>query len=588
MHHFRRPHQMTRLIAILFLTASAALAATNNCTFTAADNTLLEDYAVGAELTWTENTGFSTGNIQVSDANRGQCTTTATAVYYVDNFTPANYNYDVEMTVRFVTLPTTNQTYLGPIGRATSTSAASGYVLWLARDSGTWEINLDRYGGANLATANITTPTAGNDYQMKLEMRDNVIRGYWDGTLVVTAVINSTSANYLSSVGMPALYMDMPGTALTDSTGLHVDDYTVTDAPAINTTGTQTPASTDFWYNSRTGTSTGTYVPEQSCYAELRFTTNAQKMFVTGWTNGNAVITDTFVIWINGVQAPTTTYAHLDFPDNGDETFTVFFVDSPGTSKEIRIQNSMSTYSGGQVNRSYITSVELLDYYNTPTYTLSSPERPELLIYGDSIMTGASVSNPGGNSACIKLRRLYGRKVAVDGWGGRALSQDGSTAGDRTTLATVITRTQPLQIWMQVATNDYGAVAAWNATDFGTAYADLLDKIHTADPNITIWCQSPTQRISPFDETANAFGDTTAAYRTAIQTAAAARTYCRYVDGAAGAIIPNKYFSDGLHADATGQHHYADFIHGMVWGARVNTGGSNAVIVTGGQNTIRK
>ena len=122
-------------LALCLLLAGPLSAASITCTFTAADNILLEDYSNGAEATWSENTGLASGNIQVSDANRVHTTTTNTSFYYVDNFTPATFNYDVEATVRFVGLPTSNSTYLGIGGRAPSTSATGGYIAWLVRSS---------------------------------------------------------------------------------------------------------------------------------------------------------------------------------------------------------------------------------------------------------------------------------------------------------------------------------------------------------------------------------------------------------------------------------------------------------------------
>lgn len=576
---------MKRFLLILLSLALPIHAATKTCTFTAADGTELSTYSASGELAWTEASTMTTGNIIISDANRARTDTTATSWYYANNFTAATYNYDVEANITFVSVPTSNQAYIGIAGRATSTSGQSGYIARIDRDSGVWEIHLDRAGGSALIEAPITTPTAGSTYALKLEMRDNVVRAYWNGALALTYPINVASANYLTGVGNPAIYMDMNSGSLTNSTGIHLDNFTVTDAPAINTTGTQTPAASDFWFNCRDGTSSGTYVPEQSAFAELRFTTNAQKMIVTGTTNASS---HRFQLWIDGVQTSGADYSVLQFSGTGSQTFTTYFFSAPGTVKEIRIQGYSAAYSSGTLSRSRIQTVELQDYYNTPTYTLIPPERPELLIYGDSITVGASAAAPASNAIAVKLRRLYGRKVAEDGWSGRALSQDGFTAGERTTLAGILTRQQPYRIWMQVATNDYGAVAAWNATDFGVAYADLIDKIHAIDPTIMIWCQSPTQRISPFNESANAFGNTTQDYRNVIASVAAARpTYCTYVNGAGGRIVADMHWSDGLHASAHGQQNYADFINATVWGTRINSAAAGSLKISTAAGSLK-
>lgn len=571
-------------ILLSFLLAVQTWAASITCTFTAADGTLLEDYNVATEATWTENTGKASGNIQISDSNRAHTTTTNDAFYYVDNFTPATFNYDVQATVTFKSVPTSNTNYFGVGGRATSTSASTGYLALLVRTSGGWQIQLLRYGAATLAFANITTPATNDVSTMKLIMRDHTVRVEWAGSTVITENIDTSSANYLTSVGFPTLFMDGVTSHLDDSTGLHVDDYTVTDAGSVNSSGTVTLDNDDLWFNGYDGTGN----PRQSPYAEWRFTTNAQILEITGTTD----IEDDYGsyghlgLWVNGVW----TTPNLDFTANGTQTFTFRLYGTHatlGSTKTIKIVTSLQSFPNDEpyAQGSYIDSVVLKDWFATPTYTLIPPsDAYKLIVYGDSITVGAFASSPARNAPAVLVRWLWGdRNVMVEGHGFRALYDDASDATARTNFANRLAGYNAQYLWLAIGTNDYGASADWSAANFGTAYADLLDKIHTAAPDLQIFCQSPIQRIAPAGETANGFGNTLDDYRSQISTAVSTRTsYCTYVNGASGGVVSNAGIdTDGIHINNVGAGQYAEKIRRTVYGLKVGSSGTTTVGTTG-------
>lgn len=563
---------MKRLLLLFLAFAGFAAAATNTCTFTAADGTTLEAYAVGSELTWTENTAYTTGNVIISDANRGRTDTTNTSFLYVDNFTPANYNYDVECTVRVVTLPTSNSTYLGVGGRAASTIASGGYIAWLVKSASSWQIVLGLFGTSTLATVNITAPVAGSSYQLKLNMRDHIINCYWDGTKVISY---NAGSGRITAVGNPTLFMDGATSFLSNSTGFHIDDYTVTDAPTPTTTNV-TVTNSNLWYNGYDGTGT----PQQSTFAAWKFTTAATLLNITGNTTLYTSVPGQCRL---GLRVDGVDYApYLSFTANGSKTFNCYLAEG---TKTIEIITGGQSEPSGTILGSFIDSIQMIGNDFDPAYTLIPPSsEKKLLVYGDSISSGFESSVVERNGYVPRLRYLFSRNVHLEGHGFRTLNDDCATSGARTTFAARLASYDPKYIWLAIGTNDYG-LNAWSAASFGTAYADLLDKLNAALPGVKIFCQTPLQRISPSAETANGSGNTLTDYRTQIATAVSTRTsYCTLVDGAAGAFIPDSSIhTDGLHVSTNGHIFYAEAIRRKVYGATI--GSTGATIITGAGTT---
>ena len=161
-------------------------------------------------------------------------------------------------------------------------------------------------------------------------------------------------------------------------------------------------------------------------------------------------------------------------------------------------------------------------------------------------------------AAAMLVRAAYGGNVLVEAWGYRALKDDGTDATARQTFSTRLASYNPSKIWFAIGTNDYGnSNGMWSAADFGTAYADLLDKLHTDIPGATIYCQSPLIRTT---ETANLnHSNTLDDYRAQISTAAAARSgYCTYVNGKT--ILSTSDLTDGVHPSTAGHLLWANAI----------------------------
>ena len=173
-----------------------------------------------------------------------------------------------------------------------------------------------------------------------------------------------------------------------------------------------------------------------------------------------------------------------------------------------------------------------------------------VLIYGDSIANGWVTTSPVSQAWTMLLRAHI--PVIVDGWGGRTMKENTSTEELRTALASLFATASPSIVWISIGYNDYKN-SSWSAADFGTAYADLLDKINAALPSATIYAQTP---IIASNEAANGLGDTLGAYRTVIGTAQSTRTaFCNLVDGSA--ILESGDLYDGIHPSTAGHAKYA-------------------------------
>lgn len=197
------------------------------------------------------------------------------------------------------------------------------------------------------------------------------------------------------------------------------------------------------------------------------------------------------------------------------------------------------------------------------------PSRPQkrLILVGDSIMTGFFVTTFTQQSQAALIRVDYPTSgtggVTAHCAGSDSINNINATGMDAmvASIATACNGTVSNTIWIQLGTNDYGFTIISAAT-FQTLYASFVDKIHALVPSAIIICQSPIQRIAPSSEGANSFGNTLGNYRTAISNVVTARpSFCTYVEGAAGAIVPNgQIYVDGLHITAAGAASYKAFI----------------------------
>ena len=181
-------------------------------------------------------------------------------------------------------------------------------------------------------------------------------------------------------------------------------------------------------------------------------------------------------------------------------------------------------------------------------------------VYGDSLTVGGNVDHVSAEAWPVLLRKRF--SVRLEAYGYRALHDDAFTAETRSEFASRILAWSPDYIWLAIGANDY-AFGLWPARQFGEAYAATLDAIHSLNPQVKVFAQSPIRRM---DEGPNSFGDTLEKYRRQIAGACLARSaWCIFVDGTAAAFPqPDELYEDGIHLTTKSSAKYAKAVLGLL------------------------
>jgi len=284
-----------------------------------------------------------------------------------------------------------------------------------------------------------------------------------------------------------------------------------------------------------------------SVFARWVFTTTAARMFIKTWNT----IYSAFPAWteitiiING-----TYYAKLEPDALNGATFSDVVL--PAGSKIVELVVGTQSKPAASVIGTFINSV----YFSGGVTTMQTPTAPNYVVYGDSITAGGNADIPASESWVAVLRNSYGYRLAVEAWGYRSLFSDAPDAAGRTALSTQLAGYAPtVGVWLAIGLNDYH-LETQSAADFGTAYADLLDKLHTDLPTATIYCQLPITKTS---EVANTFGDTLDDYRAAITTAQLSRV-------AYAVLVPEwtVTLADGIHPTIAGHATFAENVNAIL------------------------
>ena len=288
---------------------------------------------------------------------------------------------------------------------------------------------------------------------------------------------------------------------------------------------------------------------ETDPFASVSYSTSATHFRITA----NGLIQDIFGLWGEiGVLVDGVYVKSAYIPAEGEFTCKITL---PAGSKTVKfvnggVSNPAQTASGFQ--GTMLVSVEADAAISRVTVTPTN----RLAIYGDSISIGANCKSLVKQGWTSLVRdAYYPDSTVVVGAGYRSLYMDANDAPTRAAFVAQIASANPDRLWIAIGTNDYG-LNKWNASSFGTAYAALLDDLHTALPALSIYCQTPILRTT---ETANASGSTLGDYRTEISTAVSTRTaFCTLVDGTA--IMTTASLNDGVHPSIAGHVTYANFV----------------------------
>lgn len=293
-----------------------------------------------------------------------------------------------------------------------------------------------------------------------------------------------------------------------------------------------------------------------SSFARSEFSTTASSMTVSMFNFlvynlvGSAGPCSLGVL-INGVDQ-----SQIVCTKNGAETQS-FSLGAFGT-KTVEIRNGYTVTPNGDATTggTFLTSVTF-NNDGTATQLTDSPTK-RIVIFGDSISVGYFDNQMTLTGWPMLLRNYYAPTGSVmsEGIAGDSLYNNVVTKntiqGMATQLENDLSGYSPKILYIEHGRNDW-ANNHWSAASFGTAYATLLDDIHTDDPTIVIYAQTP---IVQANESANSFGNTLGNYRTQVSNVCTARSsYCTLYDGTTILTLSDLY-SDGVHPSQASQPKY--------------------------------
>lgn len=310
---------------------------------------------------------------------------------------------------------------------------------------------------------------------------------------------------------------------------------------ATPTSFTDTGAATDM----------GTHY-DTSAYARTVFTTTASEVEVAAYSNilGSLPTYAGCGVYVDGVYVGKTNPVASGSVDRGRVAL------GAAGPKTVSIVNGLQSKPGGSVIGTWQVSIKA-DAALTQTFPAATNR---VLIYGDSIAVGSDALPPVRYGWAMLLRNaLSPDSVALEAWGVRSLHEDCVDATARAAFVAKLAAYAPSRIYLAIGTNDYG-LSKWTAANFGTAYAALLDDLHTELPSAEIFCQTPLPRTL---EVANGLGSTLPDYRSQIATAVSTRTsYATLVDGTA--ILTTASLVDDVHPNTAGHALIATYVEGVI------------------------
>jgi hypothetical protein len=192
--------------------------------------TLLQSRSGETAAGWTK-VGFSDANAVLTDAGRirKEGSSTSGALYYA-SATPQSADYTVEADVYVRTNNLTND-MVGVVGRLDTSNANGTYYLaryevasqkWMLyrRLNGSWDW---------LAESSAQALTQGSTYRLALDMKGTAIRVLVDGVQVVSVTDSAITGPGRAGV---SLGFASGTSTVTNTTGLHLDNFRVTPAAA--------------------------------------------------------------------------------------------------------------------------------------------------------------------------------------------------------------------------------------------------------------------------------------------------------------------------------------------------------------------
>lgn len=190
-------------------------------TMTDTAGTTLTSHTGETGATWTKHSSFTGPDMVITDANRLRANTGTNKLVYASG-TPPGVEYSVKADI--IMRSDDNSSELGVSGRI-DTSANTQYYAYYSTASDLWLLRRRVAGSVTAMGSSAATLTVDQAYALELRITDAAKK-----LLVDTVELISDSDNTITSAGKAGVYG--AGNAVTNSTGLHLDNFNADDVPA--------------------------------------------------------------------------------------------------------------------------------------------------------------------------------------------------------------------------------------------------------------------------------------------------------------------------------------------------------------------
>lgn len=343
-------------------------------------------------------------------------------------------------------------------------------------------------------------------------------------------------------------YRDWDGVASTITTqGSSPVTLAVTGAVSRSDTSETYYATTaDMYHDNRLAVSEA-YAVRHNAFARIRFTTSLRRLAIHQTSTIQATYAGSFAsigVFNGGAYSSLSTSTAVNTSQVVDTLLP------SGAGKAIDLVEGTQALVASSIYGTFMSGIRL------PTdAVITAPTAPanRCVLVGDSILNGYITTNAQSDAPVAVLRGLTSYKATLLGWGS-ATSYYFTAAVNRAawvaSVASMLDASGTNLLMWELMTNDYG-LGAQSAANYATNLGAFLDDLKVAVPGLTVILLGAIARVAPAAETANGFGDTLDAYRTAASGLTSGRAWVTYANEKNVVTVGN-YYSDGIHLQTAG------------------------------------
>ena len=315
-------------------------------TFAGTEGTELSAY----NSAWTKVTGVS-GSAEIASGRLRASSTTSPAYYHSGS--PASADYTVSADAYYPPGGGTGAAWV--VGRvSTSANTLYGYRTLYASPQVTQLFKIVAGTVTQLGSNSSKTVSAGNSYQIKLEMAGTAIKGYWNGSTSADISVTDSSITAAGKAGVRFFNPDTP----TDTANWQLDNFSADD-PASGGSYTLTASGGSFTH---TGTAAGLLLGRKIAADAGTFALSGA---AASFLRGRSLVAEGGTYALTGADVGLRAGRKLS-AEGGE--FTLTGADATfGTSNSLIADAGEFTLTGGEITfgRTYVLAAE------PGTFTLS-------------------------------------------------------------------------------------------------------------------------------------------------------------------------------------------------------------------------